>query len=135
MANVKLGIQVENGDTGEQDSMSIALSVTEETAIAALDNVSREPNQETLTVFFQILYGNPDFDDSSSKGVAYDEIWKHLTEYGWNNLGWEDVMATVDSINVDGKAVEISDDDLEYTLGQELKLQLSREESVMYICG
>lgn len=127
-----------NGDTTQRiDNFVVELKIHDPDLIKASEILLEIPSTENLVTFAKLLYDNPEMNSTKSmdKGRCYFDLWNALSDYAYNRLGWHDAQASISKISINKKTVAISDDDIEYTLDQDLCLQLVRDEQYMYIRG
>jgi hypothetical protein len=135
---IELQFDLENGDTGERVSDIAARIEIENQALAqVIEEILENYSTENLKNLLKAIYDNPEMDSSSSemKGAGYQKLWSILSQYAYDKLGWHDAQASVTEIIIDGRRIEISEEDMEYILGQEMRLQLVRDDGFMYIIG
>jgi transposase-like protein len=126
---VILTFEMRNSDSGDVDEIDVTLHLPHEISI------SLSPGDDELSSFVRQLYGNPDFDGSKAMGIGYEKIYGILSERAYDQLGWHDVTASVVKLSLNGKSLQLSDEQIYEILSGEMQLQLSRDERLMYICG
>jgi len=135
---IEIRFDLQNGDTGEQVfGIETKIEVQNKALSEATREVLENYSTETLRKLIKEIYDNPEMDSSlsPSKGACYQQLWSTLSQYAYDKLGWHDAQASVTGIIIDGQNLEITEDDIEYILGQEMRLQLVRDDGFMYVMG
>ena len=126
----KINLLFRNGDTGYDEEFSITVASDNSLIGQLFAAVVNQPSNEGVKELLISMMGNSDENESPRYGVLYDEIYKELSYYAYERLGWYDVMVGINSIERGSDILNIREfnPDLIY----ELELQLSREEALMY---
>lgn len=134
---IELDVLFRNGDSGEDDERTYPVELAEGQLEAEIAALRAEVSRDTLVAFVKGLYQEPD-SDGAARGVAYEPLLTEFAYYGHERLGWHDVSVMVKGIRIDGEAIEISDDQMDEVMRDELFLQLVRNDpdpASMYIAG
>jgi len=126
----KINLLFRNGDTGYDEEFSITVASDNSLIGQLFAAVVNQPSNEGVKELLISMMGNSDENESPRYGVLYEEIYKELSYYAYERLGWYDVMVGINSIERESDILNIREfnPDLIY----ELELQLSREEALMY---
>jgi len=126
----KINLLFRNGDTGYDEEFSITVASDNSLIGQLFAAVVNQPSNEGVKELLISMMGNSDENESPRYGVLYEEIYKELSYYAYERLGWYDVMVGINSIERGSDILNIREfnTDLIY----ELELQLSREEALMY---
>jgi len=126
----KINLLFRNGDTGYDEEFSITVASDNSLIGQLFAAVVNQPSNEGVKELLISMMGNSDENESPRYGVLYEEIYKELSYYAYERLGWYDVMVGINSIERGSDILNIREfnPDLIY----ELELQLSREEALMY---
>jgi len=123
-ASVIFGIRLRDADSGHQDDVHTYEFQLNGDLGPSLKSVLVSDGYEGLSSITRKLFGNPDMDGSEQKGIFYDELWKLLSSRAYKKLRWDDVMASFELIEIDGKQFDINDDTID--------LQLVKSDGLMY---
>ena len=123
MSKIILNLTFQNGDTYETDEKAIEIDLPNQFNEQLIDL----NNPDNLIAFYQELI--------SQESPCYDDILQKLTCWGYEKLGWGDVMINFNSIKVNDILYEYGDDLDDF--GYELQIQLARsdEGNMMYLCN
>lgn len=129
---IELDVTMTNGDTGHQDDSTVKVELDEGQLDEQIQALRSEVSNETLINFLKGLYAEPGRTDMP-KGAAYDHLLAEFTTGAYDDLGWHDVSVSVSAIRIDGEPVEVTDDQLDEILYQEMAIQLVRDDRTMYL--
>ena len=126
----KINLLFRNGDTGYDEEFSITVASDNSLIGQLFAAVVNQPSNEGVKELLISMMGNSDENESPRYGVLYEEIYKELSYYAYERLGWYDVMVGINSIERGNDILNIKE--FNPDLIDELELQLSREEALMY---
>ena len=126
----KINLLFRNGDTGYDEEFSITVASDNSLIRQLFTAVVNQPSNEGVKELLISMMGNPDEDESPKYGELYEEIFKELSYYAYERLGWYDVMVGINSIGRGNDTLNIKE--FNPDLINELELQLSRGEALMY---
>lgn len=103
---IELDVTYSNADTGHCDEGKIEFEVNDSKTQSLVSALNDGVTGQALEELFKHLYDNPNMNGVDA-GVVYEDVWKDLSFWAFEKLGWFDVTVDVNGLVVDGRRYEI----------------------------
>lgn len=132
--NIEIGFKLRNSESLETYDDRLSVSVSDEFVQGIAIDLSKNLTANLLTIFAHRLMGNSELDASEAEGVALKEVARMLCWRTFDKLGWHDVTATIASLKINDVRLDLSADEIQDAIHDELMIQLERDENTIYFC-